>query len=463
MVRTAEPERPSSSRPPWARLASISVVGIVLRLGYDFLYQRHSQPVGDAFFYHFQANALAAGKPFVNPYDLVFFGRSLPAADHPPLFTLVLAAGSALGLKSFFSQILWSSGIGTAGVFVLGMAAREIAGDRACLMTAGIAAIYPVFLVDDGALMSESLVLLTTALVILTYYRLWRAPSGGRAAWLGLACAAGALTRPEFALVIPLMLIPFVVTKWRGVNFTRRLTITAVVLVVAVVSCVPWWAYNTTRFKDPVILSTQLGLTLADANCDATYYGPRIGYWDFTCPEKLGVHLRSNDDPSVQDYQLRHAALSYMSRHAGRVPLVMAARLGRELGVFSPLQQVDLEWQVLGRPRLPAFVGLGFYYAMAVLAVPGILLLRRRGASLVLFGAIFAETVLVCLATFGQTRYRTSLDAVLVVLAGVALAEVWQRVRARRGDRPAVTRPDASRSVGGHDFDATGWRLRSRH
>ena len=78
----------------------------------------------------------------------------------------------------------------------------------------------------------------------------------------------------------------------------------------------------------------------------------------------------------------------------------------------------------MGRPRLPATLGLFAYYSLVALAVGGVVVLRRRRIPLLPLAAIGADVLLVAAATFGQTRYRTSLDAVLVVLAGVALARL---------------------------------------
>jgi hypothetical protein len=96
---------------------------------------------------------------------------------------------------------------------------------------------------------------------------------------------------------------------------------------------------------------------------------------------------------------MRRIALRYMTRHWSRLPVVMAARVGRELDLFEPIQQVDFEWQALARPRLPAFLGLGMYYAMVLLALPGVAILRRRGVTLLAFGTILIDTVLVCLVS----------------------------------------------------------------
>jgi 4-amino-4-deoxy-L-arabinose transferase-like glycosyltransferase len=419
-VSSVEGERRPSPRRWHLQLIAISLVGLALRVGYVYLYRRHAPPTGDAFFYHYQANLLVSGKWFINPYQYFYFRHVVPAADHPPLWTLVLALASLVGIKSFFAQILWSCVVGSVAVWLVGLAGREIAGPRTGLIAAGIAAVYPNFWINDGSLLSETLVLTLTALIVWTFYRLWNHPSLSRAAWLGCACALDALARSELVLLVPIFVIAAGLLV-RNQRIRRRLALSVIAATAAGLTLVPWYAYNLTRFSDSVPLSSQLGVTLATANCNTTYYGKLLGYWSLECA--LRVHTTKGADPSVQDHEYREAAIKYAEHHESRLPVVVAARLGRELDLYRPLQQVDLEWSILGRPRLPAYVGMGAYYLCAVLAVAGIVVLRRRRIVVTPFVALIAVTLFVAAATFGQTRYRTALDAAIVILAAVAIGQ----------------------------------------
>ena len=433
----AEGECGTKTRRWHFRLIAISLVGLGLRIGYVYLYRRHAAPTGDAFFYHYQANLLVAGKWFINPYQYFYFKHAAPAADHPPLWTLVLALASLVGIKSFFAQILWSCMIGSVAVWLVGLAGREVMGPRTGLIAAGIAAVYPNFWINDGSLLSETLVLTLTALTVWAFYRLWNHPSLARAAWLGCACALDALARSELVLLVPIFVIAagLLVRKQR---VRRRLALCVITGVAALVTFIPWYAYNLSRFSDSVPLSSQLGVTLATANCNTTYYGTLLGYWSLGCA--LRVHTTKGADPSVQDHEFREAAIQYAEHHKGRVPVVVAARLGRELDLYRPLQQIDLEWSILGRPRLVAYIGMGAYYFCTALAVSGFVVLRRRRIVVVPFAALIFVTLLVAAATFGQTRYRTGLDAAIVILAAVAIGQFLSptRLRQPRGKHASV-------------------------
>jgi len=259
---------------------------------------------------------------------------------------------------------------------------------------------------------------------------------------LGCACALDALARSELVLLVPIFVIAagLLVRKQR---VRRRLALCVITGVAALVTFIPWYAYNLSRFSDSVPLSSQLGVTLATANCNTTYYGTLLGYWSLGCA--LRVHTTKGADPSVQDHEFREAAIQYAEHHKGRVPVVVAARLGRELDLYRPLQQIDLEWSILGRPRLVAYIGMGAYYFCTALAVSGFVVLRRRRIVVVPFAALIFVTLLVAAATFGQTRYRTGLDTAIVILAAVAVDGLTRPIRRTPNGEHAVKHPQLPR------------------
>src|SRR3954468_8322723 len=115
-------------------LAAIAAGGLAVRLVYVLVLTPHLRGLGDATYYHELANALADGRGFVNP------ATGAATALHPPLFPLALTPSSLLGLDSYNAHRVVVALIGTATVVCVGLLGRRLAGDRAGLMAAGVAA-----------------------------------------------------------------------------------------------------------------------------------------------------------------------------------------------------------------------------------------------------------------------------------------------------------------------------------
>jgi len=189
-------------------LALVCAGALILRLVIVCL-GRHDGLSGDGFVYGLQADLNARGQWFVD-----VFARAPQPSDalHPPGWTLVLTVWAWLGQHSRFSQQILASVIGTLTVGVVGLAGRRIGGARVGLLAAGIAALYPGLWLYERALLSETLLLLGIAVMILLAYRFWEKPSLGSAAVLGIVCGLLALTRSEQIFVFVFLIVPL---SWR--------------------------------------------------------------------------------------------------------------------------------------------------------------------------------------------------------------------------------------------------------
>jgi len=418
----------------WYRwLTLISIGALVPSVVWILTRELHATPSGDAWYFHWQAALIANGAGwFISPLQYLSHHTVAPSALHPPLWVLVLAFGDKIGLDSYPSQLFAAGVIGAGAVFMTGLAAREIAGSRAGLIAAAIAALYPNYWINYGLGLSETLILLLTGAVILVSFKLWRRPSVPMAIALGVLCGLAALTRAEQVLLLLVVIVPLTLLL-RGVALRKRLQYGVVGIVAAGVVMAPWLGFNLSRFTDSTYFSNDSGTTLASSNCLPAYY-KYLGSDDFFCL----THIEAvPGDESVQDAHDRKVALRYLKAHLSRLPVVLVARAAREFGVFAPISQLRRESNINQRPLLPAQIGLGMYYVLVVAGIYGAITLRRRRLPLVPFVGIFVELVVTAMATFGQTRYRTPFEVVLVVLAAVAVdALLARRVRATGGAVP---------------------------
>jgi len=182
----------------------------VVRLVYVLVHLRHDLLGGDSPYYSLQGHDLAHGRWFIEPFRFRLDHVTEPSAYHPPLFSLYLGLVSRLGADSVLAHRVAACLVGAAAVGAIGLLGRRLAGDRAGIVAAGIAALYPFLWINDAVVLSESLLALTTALTLLAAYAFWRAPSPRRAAALGAGIALVALTRAEGALLFALLGVPVV-------------------------------------------------------------------------------------------------------------------------------------------------------------------------------------------------------------------------------------------------------------
>jgi hypothetical protein len=385
-----------------------------VRLAYVLIFKNPLvlTPGVDTFAFHYGANALAKGHGFGTPG---FLFKPSPTAWHPPGYLAALALPSRLGLDSVLDHQIWSSIIGCLTVATIGFIGRMLAGPRAGLVAAAISAVYPNLWLYDGELLSETLVLLMVAVTVLTAYRFLRRPTIPAALPLGVALGATTLTRAESVVLVPLIALPclFVV---RSASLRRRAALVGVVCGTTLVIITPWIAFNLARFERPEFLTTGAGLALSWSNCDATYYGERLGYFS-PCGFAKGK------DESVVDYDQRHRAFEFIRAHRSRVPLVVLAREGRTWGLFRPAQQVRFDHTevILMRPTWASWAALISYYLLAVASIFGWILLRRRRVPTFPLVALVCSVIVTVALIHGQFRYRAVAEVALVVLSAVVV------------------------------------------
>ena len=445
-AQDAEPV-PSIDRFGWW-LVLICAVAFILRL--VVVYQgRNSALTGDGFEYSIEANLNARGEWFVS----VFANGTRPDALHPPAWALVLTIWAWLGQHSWLAQQTLAAVVGTLTVGAVGLAGRRIGGVRVGLIAAGIAALYPGLWVYERAILSETLLLLGIAVMILVAYRFWARPSARRAAVLGLMCGLLALTRSEQILVFAVVVAPLILAV-RHIGWRRRIGWLALATLCVVVVVTPWTIYNLGRFKHPVLLSNNFGAAVEQGNCDTTYYGPYTGAYSAPCLHRL------SGDQSVENATALHEGLSYLDHHLGRLPVVLFAREGRAFGFWAPFQQVhlDAEWEsgitgALGTSYLPTAIwvnrlALFGFWLLVIPAAAGVVVLRRRRIPVYPLLGFFAIVAVTVATTYGETRYRAAVEVPLVLLAAVGLSAGLPP----RGDPSGLEpRPDNdwSRSPGG--------------
>ena len=444
-------------------LGAIALVALAVRLTYVLTTTWDAGVVGDRANYHYTANGIAEGHGFWTwiPENFEQIGSDFSgnprmekligvekSAQYPPLYPLYLSAFSFVGLDGVHAHIVATRLLGLALVLLIGVLGREIAGSRVGLIAAGIAAVYANFWLHDGLIMAETLGMLLAAAVVYATYRLWGAPSLKLAAGVGALIGLGALARSELTLLLLLLGVPFVVRRLARTAIKERLTYLLVMGAAALLVVSPWLIRNLTSFEKPVFLTSEPGQTLAGTNCEAAYEGPLLGWWSGLCI--INDQTYPKGDPSERDSVWRERAFDFISDNKGRVPAVVGARFGRMWGLFRP----GTPWGELGagetlalevyegRPEGAARVAHGQFYVLAVFAIWGAFVLRRRGKTLFPILMLPVLVSITGILTFGTARYRVVAEIAIAVLAAAAIDELWSR-RRRRPDESEAAPADA--------------------
>lgn len=404
---------PARRRTFWRPLALTASAGFAIRLIEVIVTHWGDRLAGDARYYQLQAKLLSQGHVYVEPFAWGLLHHKVESAAHPPLFTFVLAVADWLHLSSVDASRVVCCAIGAVGIVVVGMLGDEIGGRRAGLVAAGIAAVYPVWWITDGLVMAEVLYVPLVAGLLLLAYRLWRRPRLGTAIGLGVLGALAALTRSEGLLLLLLVMVPLLVAM-RQLSWRRKVTLLGTTLVTTAVVVAPWVGFNLARFDKPVFMSTNDGATYADSNCPATYQGRFLGGYVFGCHRPT---VKEAGDESVVSGKLFHVGLDYTRQHADRVPVVVAARIGRTWGLYNPVDTLNVDSFGKWSAR-DSWLMLLSFYAVAGLGIAGLVTMRRHRVTIIPFVAALVAVTITVAGFYGIARFRVAGDVTFVTLAG---------------------------------------------
>ena len=460
----------STDRRFFIGLGIITAIALAWRVGYDIAEIGRLKLNGDAAYYHWQANDIAHGRWFIDPGQYQYFGRITPSAGHPPMYILYLAAVSKFIGTSETTHRLASCLLGAGAVFVLGVLARRLfRSPWAGWTAAALAAAYAHLWINDEMLMSESMYVLTTAIAVWCAYQFWDRPTWRTAVLMGVGISLAALSRAEAVVLFPFLAIPFALLRsekpWRA-----RVKLGVVSCVAGGLVLLPWVGYNLARFDHPVFMSNGIGSVLMVANCQytvppgqpgagsqiSTYRGTWAGYWNIGCATNLdgrikqyfppakakdlsqqiglipGTDFAFFGDESTHEVAWRAVGIKEMERHEGSLAKAVVMRVGRMWGVYRPRQNIHFDADIEGRGRWQSWLAAIEYYPLLLLGIVGLVVLRRRKVPILPFLAVAASVTITAATTFGITRYRAPVDALLPVLAGGAIVWIVEQVVHRR-------------------------------
>ena len=309
-------------------------------------------------------------------YGLSHHGRyelsGVSTALYPPGYPVLLALLQVFKLNHFTELLVAMAVLGTGTTLLIAQLGRRIGGDTVGLVAGAIAALYPNLFLAEGALMTEALTALLVTVALILALRAIDSPSPRRFLVLGLPLAYGALTRSDGWLFAVLLVAT---VAWCGTSsprdWRRFAALCAAGLIASVVFVGAWVARDEAQMHAFVPVAVNSWDVIAGANCAVP---------TAAAASARGMpHASSSTRPSTPAGGARSrststnatAASTTRGSHLGRLPVVVAARLGLTFGAYDPWRELDGR----GQRRGPGC----WRVARGVRDVPGAPAVRRRG------------------------------------------------------------------------------------
>jgi 4-amino-4-deoxy-L-arabinose transferase-like glycosyltransferase len=443
----------------WVGIAALALVAgaLALRIAYvdatPNYVLRH-----DAVDYDTHARSIAEGQGYSKT---LAHGR--PTAFRPPGYPYflggvykVLGVERADAPRRLRVARIAQAFIGAAIVALVGVLAAQLWGWGVGLVALALSAIYVPLITVGGAVMSEPLfdAFMLGSLVAAIHHR--RSPHRYRWALVaGFVGGLAILTRANaFVLLLPLAWAVWDGRPWRS---RTALGPPAALMLVALLTLVPWTIRNARELHAFVPVSTQFGSALAGTYNDAVRadtQNPAAWQGLKHIPDYAPLWAKIDVTPEpVLERELRAAAFRYIRKHPTFV---------LKVGWWNTRRMLDLAG--LRRSRATAATitinhkwadrGIVCFWTVAGLALVGAFTRRARRAPPYVWlvpALMFLSVVFLVVET---PRYRTPIDPFLVLLATAALTTGFERARALlRGDHDLLgprERHEARRRSLGH-------------
>ncbi|MGE0350262.1 glycosyltransferase family 39 protein [Hydrogenophaga sp.] len=352
-----------------------------------------------------------------------------PTAFWPPGTTFLHAVVYWLFGFNYFPVVAVNIGLSLALIVICARLAARFWGTRIATLTALTLALWPTLVMYPTILASE-LPFLVLTLLALDVWSNENVRPLRKGLGIGLLLGFAALVRPQ-ALLLPLLYAFCVVANagmtWAATRSQLRLLITVGIVMAIVIA--PWTWRNYQLYGEPVLISTNGGITLWMGNTPGT--DGRYMY----IPKEFG-ELPENERARTMGRQ----AKAYIQQD----PLGFVIRAVRKVVILYSNESVGVGWnaegikQALGEPWVP---GLKRFTQLTWMLILGLALVGlgatvcQRGwrktltspfvLSILYFTAIHSVVV-------SQERYHLAFAGQMAILAAVGAAWLSDRVTSRR-------------------------------
>jgi 4-amino-4-deoxy-L-arabinose transferase-like glycosyltransferase len=354
------------------------------------------------------------------------------------------------GTQAVHAARLATAVLGAGAVVLLGLVALEAFGEAVALVAMLIAAVYPPLIELSATPYSENL------LIVLELAAVWAALRARRAqnpfpllvtagVFTGLATATH---QNGLVILLPLIFAALGMgLRWsdhRAQNrespqnprsrWTRALAAPAVLIAATALTIAPWTIRNAIALHRFVLVSDEMGITLAGtynptsaAERQIPYKWIYFGYVPADAPIARATHTMT--EPAVSS-RLTSAALHYIGDHP-LAPLQVAYHNLRRLLELEGSAAWHDSAASIGVAAGTARIGVFAFWLVALLAAAGLVTRKVRRAPEWLWAIPILLAWSVLLVNSETPRFRSPIDPYLILLAACALVAAAARVRPR--------------------------------
>ena len=362
---------------------------------------------GDTRYYVRQAQHLASSGEYAEGHL-----RAYRPPGYPAFLSGLLELGAGSRTVQVAQNLLY-----LLAVFMLGALAWRRWGWRAGTCVAGLATVSPLWFLLPQRALSETLFVVLVAIGVWTALAAGVPPGFGLALGAGVVFGAAALVREMGLLLGAVMAVVVGGWAWRLGMRSRGIALATALLLGALLVIVPWTVRNYWVFGHVVPISTNGPINLyIGNNPDAT----GIFQWRLP-PEGQAVWNRPDEGQSNELFTSQLAgreALAYIRDDPWRAVSLVPRRVSALWG--PPVTQHA------GRSvgALARFVAAVSWFGCLGLGIFGLWRMRREPLVWFVVGACVVATA-VHAATFGDPRFRAVYEYLLMLPAGIVVAEVW--------------------------------------
>ena len=390
-------------------LPVVLVLALLLRLGTVVVFYWDYAPAGDAKHYHQTAIHILEGKGPMVRENLMM--HRLPVTGY--FFASMYAVFGVSPLAVQLAHVV----LGTLTVGLVYDLVRRAFGTPEAAWGGLLAAVYPMFLMYTGTLLSEVLSVFFCGLGLwLAWWMRGRAP--GWFVLLGAVLGLGILTRAHLLPVAGLIGVWILLNRQVHPSFGRRLAYAAATAVTVVLVMTPWIVRNYTISGAFVPLTSQGGYALWQAN------NPEADGSGFA--QGQGYRIESPEMTRLSEVE-QSAAYAKMAKEA------IAEDPGRYL--WLAVKRLRWFWHLgyHGQGLRELFFLLSYLPVLGLALVGGRLAWRRRRAFLWLLLSTPVGLSVVSAVYIPVGRYRLPAELMLCMLGGVGLVWLLARYAGKTG------------------------------